>query len=252
MACSKEQDRRDRGRRRVEQRRREGRRRDSTRRRRRSSSRPARCPSRCPALHLAASDRHRRGLGAARAAEEDRGPGHSRCGAEIASAYGLPRHRSAALRDARPRAPDRGRRHLQGRRALAGEAEHHNTQLGVPVENVESHDDNVTFSFGDEKGEADYLIIAAGRGPDIEALGLEAAGVKLGERGLIEVDGRLRTSHREGLRDRRPRPRPRARPQGLRRGRDRGRGRGRPRYAPDRVHRHPRATFCTPNVACSV
>ena len=65
---------------------------------------------------------------------------------------------------------------------------------GVPVENVESHDDKVTFTFGDEKGEAEYLIIAAGRGPDVEALGLEAAGVKLDDRGLIEVDGAMKTS----------------------------------------------------------
>ncbi|HEX6021202.1 MAG TPA: dihydrolipoyl dehydrogenase [Solirubrobacter sp.] len=65
---------------------------------------------------------------------------------------------------------------------------------GVPVENVQSHDDRVTFTYGDESGEAEYLIIAAGRGPDVEALGLEAAGVKLDDRGLIEVDGALRTS----------------------------------------------------------
>src|SRR3954451_18711172 len=65
---------------------------------------------------------------------------------------------------------------------------------GVPVENVQTHDDKVTFSFGDQSDEADYLIIAAGRGPDIEALGLDKAGVKLTDRGLIEVDGALRTS----------------------------------------------------------
>ena len=64
---------------------------------------------------------------------------------------------------------------------------------GVLVENVESHDDKVTFSYGDETGEADWLVIAAGRGPDVEALGLDAAGVKLDDRGLIEVDGALRT-----------------------------------------------------------
>jgi len=65
---------------------------------------------------------------------------------------------------------------------------------GTLVENVEASDDKVTFTFGDEKGEADYLVIAAGRGPDVEGLGLEAAGVKLDDRGLIEVDGALRTS----------------------------------------------------------
>ena len=41
-------------------------------------------------------------------------------------------------------------------------------------------------------------MIAAGRGPDIEALGLDAAGVKLDDRGLVEVDGRMRTS-KEGV-----------------------------------------------------
>ena len=35
-----------------------------------------------------------------------------------------PRHRGPALRDARPRAPDRGRRHLQGRRPRVRQAEH--------------------------------------------------------------------------------------------------------------------------------
>jgi dihydrolipoamide dehydrogenase len=65
---------------------------------------------------------------------------------------------------------------------------------GTLVENVESADDHVTFSYGDETGEADWLVIAAGRGPDVEALGLEAAGVELDDRGLIKVDGALRTS----------------------------------------------------------
>jgi dihydrolipoamide dehydrogenase len=64
----------------------------------------------------------------------------------------------------------------------------------VPVENVESQDDKVTFTYGDESGEAEYLIIAAGRGPDVEALGLDDAGVKLDDRGLIEVDGAMKTS----------------------------------------------------------
>jgi dihydrolipoamide dehydrogenase len=65
---------------------------------------------------------------------------------------------------------------------------------GTLVENVTSSDDKVSFSFGDEKAEGDWFIIAAGRGPDIEGLGLEEAGVKLDEGGLIEVDGALRTS----------------------------------------------------------
>jgi dihydrolipoamide dehydrogenase len=62
------------------------------------------------------------------------------------------------------------------------------------VTDVTSTDDKVSFTYGDEKAEADWLVIAAGRGPDIEGLGLDAAGIELDERGLIKVDGRMRTS----------------------------------------------------------
>jgi dihydrolipoamide dehydrogenase len=62
------------------------------------------------------------------------------------------------------------------------------------VENVESTDTSVRFTAGGEQLEVDWLVIAAGRGPDIEGLGLEAAGVRLDERGLIAVDGAQRTS----------------------------------------------------------
>ena len=65
---------------------------------------------------------------------------------------------------------------------------------GTMVENVQGGDEKVTFSFGDQSEEVDYFIIAAGRGPDIEGLGLDEAGVKLDDKGLIEVDGALRTS----------------------------------------------------------
>ena len=53
---------------------------------------------------------------------------------------------------------------------------------------------SVKFTYGEEAGEVDWLVIAAGRGPDVEALGLEAGGVKLDDDGLIEVDGAMRTS----------------------------------------------------------
>ena len=62
------------------------------------------------------------------------------------------------------------------------------------VENVEDQGDRVTYTFGGESGEADFLIIAAGRGPDIEGLGLDVAGVKLADSGLIDVDGGQKTS----------------------------------------------------------
>ncbi len=64
------------------------------------------------------------------------------------------------------------------------------------VENVRDGRDSVTFTYGDQSGEADYLVIAAGRGADVEGLGLDDAGVKVDDRGLIEVDGALRTSAR--------------------------------------------------------
>ena len=65
---------------------------------------------------------------------------------------------------------------------------------GTLVKDVQSSDSGVTFTHGEDSGRVDWLVIAAGRGPDIEALGLEAAGVKLEDSGLIEVDGAMRTS----------------------------------------------------------
>jgi len=65
---------------------------------------------------------------------------------------------------------------------------------GTFVGNVQDAGDRVTFTHGDQREEADWLVIAAGRGPDVEGLGLDAAGVRLDGRGLIAVDGAMRTS----------------------------------------------------------
>jgi len=65
---------------------------------------------------------------------------------------------------------------------------------GTLVSDVVSGENSVTFKYGEQTGEAEWVVIAAGRGPDIEGLGLDAAGVKLDDRGLIEVDGALRTN----------------------------------------------------------
>ena len=110
---------------------------------------------------------------------------------------------------------------------------------GTMVENVQGGDDKVTFSFGDQSEAVDYFVIAAGRGPDVEGLGLDEAGVELDDNGPDR--GRRRAAHvaQGRLRDRRPRARARARAQGLRRGRHRRRGRRRAGDPPDRVHRHP-------------
>jgi dihydrolipoamide dehydrogenase len=62
------------------------------------------------------------------------------------------------------------------------------------VTDVVSGESSVTFKYGDEEGQADWLVIAAGRGPDVEGLGCDAAGVKFDEGGLIAVDGMMRTN----------------------------------------------------------
>jgi dihydrolipoamide dehydrogenase len=65
---------------------------------------------------------------------------------------------------------------------------------GTPVGHVESAEAGVRFSHASDSGEADYLVIAAGRGADVAGLGLAEAGVELDERGLVQVDGALRTT----------------------------------------------------------
>ncbi|HEV2975060.1 MAG TPA: dihydrolipoyl dehydrogenase [Solirubrobacteraceae bacterium] len=66
---------------------------------------------------------------------------------------------------------------------------------GDPISDVQSGSSSVTFTHGEDAGlEVDYLVIAAGRGADVVGLGLENAGVDLDERGLVAVDGALRTS----------------------------------------------------------
>jgi dihydrolipoamide dehydrogenase len=62
------------------------------------------------------------------------------------------------------------------------------------IEKIESGADSVKLSFGGETIEVDYLVLAVGRGPDVEGLGLDEAGVELDELGLVKVDGAMRTS----------------------------------------------------------
>jgi dihydrolipoamide dehydrogenase len=65
------------------------------------------------------------------------------------------------------------------------------------VENVETTDISCKFTHGDNQGEVDWLVIAAGRGPDVEGLGLDAARIELDEHGLVAVDGAQKTSHQK-------------------------------------------------------
>ncbi len=62
------------------------------------------------------------------------------------------------------------------------------------VRDIEPGGSSVTFSCGESSDEVDWLVIATGRGPDVERLGLDAAGVELDGSGLIRVDGAMRTS----------------------------------------------------------
>jgi dihydrolipoamide dehydrogenase len=65
---------------------------------------------------------------------------------------------------------------------------------GTPVADVQSGEASVKFTHGDEAAEVEWLVIATGRGPDVQALGLDRAGVELAEGGLIGVDAAMRTS----------------------------------------------------------
>jgi dihydrolipoamide dehydrogenase len=72
---------------------------------------------------------------------------------------------------------------------------------GTPVADVKATESSVTFSYGSNSGEVDYLVIAAGRGADVDGLGLAQAGVELGtpsgaqaSSGLVKVDGAMRST----------------------------------------------------------
>jgi dihydrolipoamide dehydrogenase len=120
---------------------------------------------------------------------------------------------------------------------------------GTLVQDVASGDASVTFSYGDERGEADWLVIAAGRGPDVEGLGLEEAGVEFDDRGLIAVDGRQRTSVKNiyaiGDIVRGPALAHKSSDEGIIAVEDAA---GMETHALEQID-IPRATFCTPNVA---
>jgi len=67
------------------------------------------------------------------------------------------------------------------------------------VQKVENKGKNVVLTALNKKGEevkleADYCLIAVGRKPFTEGLNLEAAGVKLNDRGQVEVNDHLQTS----------------------------------------------------------
>ena len=68
---------------------------------------------------------------------------------------------------------------------------------GNPITDVEAGAKSVKAKVGEESIEVEYLAIAGGRGPDTEGLGLEAAGVKVGDGGRVEIDEFQRTSNQK-------------------------------------------------------
>ncbi|MGI9526446.1 MAG: dihydrolipoyl dehydrogenase [Weeksellaceae bacterium] len=71
--------------------------------------------------------------------------------------------------------------------------------LSSKVTKVERKDDEVEVTFENKKGEeeiikGDYCLVAIGRKPYTEGLGLENVGVEVDERGRVKVDEHLRTN----------------------------------------------------------
>ncbi len=118
-------------------------------------------------------------------------------GTEIASAYGR-LGTEVVLLEALPQILPLEDEEIA--KACAREIKKQNVRIetGASVEGASASEDGVSVTFNGSSEDFDYLVIAAGRGPDVEGLGLEEAGVEVDERGLIKVDGRLRTS-REGV-----------------------------------------------------
>ena len=70
-----------------------------------------------------------------------------------------------------------------------------NVLTGNPISEVEAGAKSVKAKVGDETIEVEYLCIAGGRAPDTEGLGVDAAGVKTGDGGRVEIDEYQRTSN---------------------------------------------------------
>lgn len=67
---------------------------------------------------------------------------------------------------------------------------------GVSITSVEQSENGIRVMLGDDTVEGSHLLVAAGRSPNVEDLGLEVAGVGFARTG-IKVDERLRTSNRK-------------------------------------------------------
>ena len=70
---------------------------------------------------------------------------------------------------------------------------------GTHVQRVERDDQGqrlqVAINGASEVLEAEHILVAAGRSPNVETLNLPAAGVETDQRGAVDVDGQLRTTN---------------------------------------------------------
>ena len=66
--------------------------------------------------------------------------------------------------------------------------------LGTRVEELRATDDGIVARFGGAEETFDRVLVAVGRRPNGKAIGADAAGVTVDERGFVPVDRRLRTN----------------------------------------------------------
>ena len=74
-----------------------------------------------------------------------------------------------------------------------------NIQLGVTIGEVKTSKKGVSIAYTDKAGapqklDADRLIVSVGRIPNVDGLNAEAVGLKIDERGRIDVDAHCRTN----------------------------------------------------------
>lgn len=67
------------------------------------------------------------------------------------------------------------------------------------AKSVKETSDDVTLMFTDKNGQeqsvtADYVLVTVGRRPNTDDMGFDTAGIRLTQRGLVEVDAQCRTS----------------------------------------------------------
>jgi dihydrolipoamide dehydrogenase len=74
-----------------------------------------------------------------------------------------------------------------------------NIKLGIKIEKVTTRKTGILVEYVDDKGlaqklECDKLVVSIGRVPNTDGLGAASAGLKIDNRGFIEVDGHCRTN----------------------------------------------------------